>query len=204
MYRGVGDPANWQAGGLPHKAKVIFRSCIWRISHCSNLAGIARGQTCYYSFMNLDDTQRQQVKVWINEGLKLSEIQTRLEKEHGLRMTYLDVRLLVDELKLMPKDPMPTPSDQKTAIQPPPTNPLNVEPEPKLGGKVRVDVDQIARSGAVASGKVTFSDGKSATWFLDETGRLGIGATEKGYKPPEGDLQEFQLALQRELQKLGY
>ena len=157
--------------------------------------------------MNLDEAQRSKVAEWIAQGLKLSEIQTRLEKELGLRMTYLDVRLLVDELKLMPKDPTPAPPGQKTTLQSPtPDHPIatGIGPEPTLGGKVRIEVDQIARSGAVVSGTVTFSDRKSATWFLDETGRLGIGATEKGYKPPEGDLQEFQLALQRELQKLGY
>jgi hypothetical protein len=29
--------------------------------------------------MNLDDAQRQKVAAWINEGLKLSDIQKRLE-----------------------------------------------------------------------------------------------------------------------------
>jgi transposase len=59
--------------------------------------------------MNLNETQRQRVAAWINEGLKLAEIQKRLETEFGLRVTYLDVRLLVDDLKLKPKDPPPPP-----------------------------------------------------------------------------------------------
>ena len=63
--------------------------------------------------MNLDETQRKQVKHWIEEGLKLSDIQKRLETEWGLRQTYLEVRLLVDDLKLMPKDPPPLPPSPK-------------------------------------------------------------------------------------------
>jgi len=54
------------------------------------------------------------------------------------------------------------------------------------------------------SGSVTFSDGVSATWALDQMGRLALKAASPGYRPPQEDLREFQLALQRELQKQGY
>ncbi|MDB6058787.1 MAG: hypothetical protein JWO95_2631 [Verrucomicrobiales bacterium] len=149
--------------------------------------------------MQLDETQKQKVTQWINEGLKLSDIQKRLEKELGLRMTYLEVRMLVDDLKLKPKDPEP-PAEPKQPEQP-------VAPElpaePGLPGNVKVVVDQIARANALVSGKVTFSDGKTAEWFLDQTGRLGIVPPEKGYKPLEVDLQAFNIELQTEFQKLG-
>src|SRR5436309_2122976 len=49
--------------------------------------------------MNLDHSQRAKVSQWIAEGLKLSDIQNRLATEFGLRMTYMDVRFLVDDLK---------------------------------------------------------------------------------------------------------
>jgi hypothetical protein len=71
-------------------------------------------------------------------------------------------------------------------------------------GKVNVKVDQIARPGAVVSGSVTFSDGNSAAWYLDQFGRLGLAPKKQGYKPPAGDLQEFQTELQNELAKLGF
>ena len=147
--------------------------------------------------MNLDDSQRQKVASWINQGLKLADIQKRLESELGLRMTYLEVRFLVDDLKLKPKDPPPPPKPAVTpeAVLPPP---------PPAPGKVSVTVDQLARPGAMVSGKVKFSDGKSADWVLDQAGRLGIVPGEKGYKPPAGDVQEFQSALQQELQKMGF
>jgi hypothetical protein len=145
---------------------------------------------------NLDETQRRQVAAWINEGLKLAEIQKRLESELGLRLTYLEVRFLVDDLKLKPKDPPPLPK---------PATKLEdaLPPAPAAPGKVSVTVDQLARPGALVSGKVKFSDGKTAEWLLDRAGRLGLVSSEKGYKPPTADVQEFELALQQELQKLG-
>ena len=144
----------------------------------------------------LDHAQRQKVAAWINEGLKLAEIQKRLESELGLRLTYLEVRFLVDDLKLKPKDPPPPP---KPAVKPEDA----LSPGSAAPGKVSVSVDQLARPGALVSGKVKFSDGKTADWILDQAGRLGLVPSEKGYKPPTADVQEFQLLLQQELQKLG-
>jgi transposase len=57
--------------------------------------------------MNLDDTQKQTVRAWIEDGQKLAEIQKRLGSQFGLQLTYMEVRLLVDDLKLVPKDPEP-------------------------------------------------------------------------------------------------
>ena len=146
--------------------------------------------------MNLDDTQRQKVAAWIDEGLKLSDIQKRLEKDLGLKLTYLEVRFLVDDLKLKPKDPPPP-------VKPPVKPEEALAPAATAPGKVSVTVDQLTRPGAMVSGKVKFSDGKSAEWVLDQAGRLGLVPSEKGYKPVPADVQEFQIALQQELQKLG-
>src|ERR1041384_7763367 len=59
--------------------------------------------------MKLDDEQKKKVAQWIQDGLKLADIQKKLDKEMGITMTYMDVRFLVDDLKLMPKDPPPPP-----------------------------------------------------------------------------------------------
>jgi hypothetical protein len=75
---------------------------------------------------------------------------------------------------------------------------------PLPGKKVAVIVDQITRPGAIVSGKVTFSDGQLADWYLDQTGRLGVVPKQQGYKPAAADVQDFQLALQQEVAKLGY
>jgi len=163
--------------------------------------------------MQLDEAKRQKVAGWIAEGAKLSEIQSRLASEFGIKMTYMEVRFLVDDLKLIPKDPEPpavftpptpapaAPVDAKSA-------PLPSEPPlaPPVGGpgSVSVTVDQITRPGAVVSGKVTFSDGQLADWYLDQSGRLGVVPKVQGYKPAAADVQQFQLALEKEVTKLGY
>jgi hypothetical protein len=165
--------------------------------------------------MNLDDSQRQKVVAWINEGLKLSDIQTRLGSELGLNLTYMEARLLVDDLKLTPKDierpkavadsVLNSTSAPNVPPNPAPAAPAAREPEnpaPAPGG-VSLTVDQIARPGAIVSGKVTFSDGKSAGWYLDQTGRLGLVPKEPGYRPSAPDVEQFQMALESELSRMG-
>lgn len=168
--------------------------------------------------MNLDEGQRKKVSEWIAEGLKLSDIQNRLASELGLRLTYMDVRLLVDDLKLTPKDVEPAkpadsvlqsaaaakpPGGKAPAQHPPGRTPPPAQPMPPPAGGVSVNVDTLARPGAVASGKVTFSDGQTAEWYFDQTGRLGLVPPSPGYRPSQEDVQDFQQALDRELSKLG-
>jgi hypothetical protein len=167
--------------------------------------------------MNLDDAQRTKVADWIAQGLKLSDIQTRLASELGISMTYMDVRLLVDDLKLTPKDverPKPSASTlTSTATSATPTPPgkgappLTKEAKPAApagAGSVSVSVDELAIPGAVVSGKVTFTDGNTAAWHLDQMGRLGLAPKDAGYRPPAADLQQFQMALETELAKMGF
>ncbi len=153
--------------------------------------------------MSLDETQRKQVAAWIAEGLKIADIQKQMEAQWGLRQTYLEVRLLVDDLKLVPKDPPPPPPQPAATPQAaaPAAGDLPARDLPP--SKVRVTVDQVTRVGAMASGKVKFSDNKTAEWYLDQMGRLALAPTEKGYKPTAADLQDFQMALQNELERMG-
>jgi hypothetical protein len=157
--------------------------------------------------MNLDEAQRQKVAAWIADGATISQIQSRLASELGLKLTYMEVRLLVDDLKLTPKDPEPPkvaapvaeaakPDDAKNA--PPTTKP------PAATGGVSVTVDQLTKPGAIASGKVTFSDGQAADWYLDQTGRLGVVPKQQGYKPSAADVQQFQAALEKEIARMGF
>ncbi|HEX9045651.1 MAG TPA: hypothetical protein VF988_01375 [Verrucomicrobiae bacterium] len=161
--------------------------------------------------MNLTDEQRKQVAAWITDGAKLGEIQNRLTQEFGLKLTYMETRFLVDDLKLVPKDPEPPktpepPAAAKPALktEPVPNEPADAIPAPAGGGKVSVTVDQITRPGSLVSGKVTFSDGQTGDWYLDQMGRLGVAPKQQGYKPSPADVQDFQLALQREMAKMGY
>ncbi|MEK9948746.1 MAG: hypothetical protein VW579_06250, partial [Verrucomicrobiales bacterium] len=60
--------------------------------------------------MTLDDLQKKEVRQWIDDGLKVADIQKKLDESFGLSMTYMEVRFLVDDLGVMPKDdPEPEP-----------------------------------------------------------------------------------------------
>jgi hypothetical protein len=161
--------------------------------------------------MNLDEGQRKKVSVWIEQGLKLAEIQGKLSKEFGISMTYMDVRFLIDDLKLKPKDPPPAATATigaapQTPGAAPAKAPKETLPsgEQQIGGGVSVTVDQIARPGAMVSGRVTFSDGKGGAWLIDQMGRPGLVPDQQGYRPSQEDIAQFQVQLQDELAKMGF
>ncbi len=168
--------------------------------------------------MKLDDAQKQKISAWIAEGLKLSDIQKRIASELGLTLTYMDTRLLVDDLKLVPSDPV-RPKDDKLAtlpaLAPAPAGVAGVPPAPAspalpggealpaAAGPVSVTVDAVTRPGAMVSGGVQFSDGQTGAWYMDQTGRLGVAPSKQGYKPSAPDVEAFQMALEKELSRLG-
>ncbi len=161
--------------------------------------------------MNLEEGQRRQVAEWIEQGLKLSEIQTRIGKEFGVSMTYIDVRFLIDDLKLRPKDTLPPTSVTLAPAQKPASGPgpggASPEPAPapaNAAGGVSVTVDTVARPGAIVSGRVSFSDGQGGAWLIDQTGRPGLVPDQQGYRPSQPDIVAFQTKLQDELARLGF
>lgn len=151
--------------------------------------------------MNLDEAQKQKITQWIEEGLKLSDIQSRISSELGIQLTYMEARFLMDDLGVKPKDKEPPP-EPKTPTTPPAEAAEAATPG-TAAGNVSVGVDQVTRPGALVSGKVTFSDGKQAEWYLDQMGRLGVVPKEEGYKPSQTDIMEFQAELQNQLARLG-
>lgn len=170
--------------------------------------------------MNLTDAQKQQVSEWLEQGLKVADVQKKISAELGVSMTYMEVRFLLDDLRLKPKDPEPpkqpapsSPIASATSAAPAaqaaaPAGPVSGAPLPEGapagGGAVQLSVDALARPGTVVSGKVTFSDGQKAEWYLNQMGRPGLVPAQKGYRPSQLDIMEFQDLLQLELQKLGF
>ncbi|MET0222894.1 MAG: hypothetical protein ABW346_00775 [Terrimicrobium sp.] len=146
--------------------------------------------------MSLTEDQRASISKWIEEGASLSDIQKRLKEEFQLSLTYLETRLLADDLKLRlkeperPIEPLPLPTPDKAASAP--------------GGKVSVTIDQITRPGAMVSGRTTFSDGQSAEWYLDQTGRLGLNPSTPGYRPSQQDVTDFQIELEKLARSQGF
>jgi hypothetical protein len=154
--------------------------------------------------MNLDEGQRKKISEWVRDGLKIADLQKRIGSEFGVTLTYMDVRFLVDDLKVMPKDiepPKPASSPLQASATPATAEKTASAPP---GAGISVQVDALTRPGAVVSGKVTFSDANTAEWYLDQTGRLGFVPAQAGYRPSAPDLQQFQAALDAELRKLGF
>lgn len=148
---------------------------------------------------NLTPEQTEQVSAWIAEGLGLSDIQKRLKDELDVNLTFMDVRFLINDLAL--KVNSPTKEEQEEQL--PPDAPLDALDDEDAGG-VTVEKDSVMRPGYAASGTVKFSDGKTAKWFIDPMGQLGLEPPESGYQPPEEDVEEFQVKLRSILQGPGY
>lgn len=170
--------------------------------------------------MNLSPEQKQSVAAWVAAGDNLSAVQKKLHDEFGLSMTYMDVRFLVDDLELTIKDAAPkadvndvskaAPDAAAPAAADDPDAADLGEDEledlpPAGGGNVRVSVDDVTlMPGAMASGTVTFSDGVTGKWVIDNYGRPGFTEiSQPGYRPNPTDAQAFMQQLSSALQKKG-
>jgi hypothetical protein len=180
--------------------------------------------------MSLTPEQKSAVSSWVATGDNLSTIQKKLREEFKVSMTYMDVRFLVDDLNLALKDAAPkvdasdvtkTPAAQATrpaADAPDEAEAIDGElpPEdladaaapfpPEGGGAVTVTVDKVTLiPGAVASGEVTFSDGVTGKWIVDQYGRPGFTeVSQPGYRPSPADGQAFMQELSATLQRRGF
>ena len=146
--------------------------------------------------MSLTEDQRAAISKWIEGGASLPDIQKRLKEEFQISLTYLETRLLADDLKLALKEP-------ERPIEPPPLPPPDKAAAP-ASGKVSVTIDQITRPGAMVSGRATFSDGQNAEWYLDQTGRLGLNPSTPGYRPSQQDVMDFQVELEKLARNQGF
>jgi hypothetical protein len=174
--------------------------------------------------MDLTEEQIAAVKRWVQEGASLAEVQQRLREDFSLTLTYMDVRFLVDDIgadladsSAEPAEPAPPASGPEAPESATEGEAVDLDPVDEAGdplpydagpgslpGKLSVDVDKVMRPGAVVSGSVTFTDGVTANWQIDQMGRLGIIPPREGYQPPEEDLTGFQVELQQVLQQQGF
>jgi transposase len=151
--------------------------------------------------MTLNEEQKKLVAAWVAEGASLSEVQRRLKEECEITATYMDVRFLVDDLQLQLKE-QPKQSEAVDRLAAAKQEGETARTGPPPGG-VSVTMDTITKPQALVSGKVTFSDGETAEWMLDQTGRLGLNPAKPGYRPSQSDVMTFQEELQRVVQGLG-
>lgn len=159
-----------------------------------------------FPMAKLTDVQLQKISQWVQEGASLSVIQGKLASELGISMTFLDVRLLVDDLNLtLQEKEEPKKENDVNTIAEDATPPSldNMAPTQSASG-VKVEVDAINRPGTMVSGNVTFSDGQLADWYLDREGRPGLAPRTPGYRPSQSDIMDFQVKLDAALRQAGY
>ena len=184
--------------------------------------------------MSLTPEQKASVSLWVAAGDNLSAVQKKITEQFKFSMTYRDVRFLVDDLNLELKDPAPKVDASDVSKTPPPVakapgasaqhagaadaadeSPADAEAEladeglddlPPGASSVSVEVDKVTLiPGALAAGTVTFSDGVTGKWVIDQQYRPGFTEiSQPGYRPTPADSQAFMQQLSAQLQKRGF
>lgn len=77
---------------------------------------------------------------------------------------------------------------------------------PGGASSISIAVDKVTLiPAALASGTVTFSDGVTGKWIVDQYGRPGFTeVSQPGYRPNPADAQAFMQELSRALQQRGF
>jgi hypothetical protein len=144
-----------------------------------------------FSAKQLSTEQVASLHQWAAEGASMYDLQRRLKEEFGISLTYMDTRFMVLDLGI---------NLVEAAVEEPK---LEEKPVPTPTGKVSVTMDTLALPGALVSGKVEFSDGETAVWMLDQSGRPGLDPDTAGYRPSQPDIVEFQKQLRTLLESSG-
>jgi hypothetical protein len=177
--------------------------------------------------MSLTPEQKTTVATWVAAGDNLSAVQKKLLEHFKLTLTYRDVRFLVDDLELTLKDPAPKAGGSDGCTSPPadlppgdgsefpegddadlpPEDAADLPPaDPASPSTVTVVVDKVTLiPGAIAGGSVTFSDGVTGKWIIDQQYRPGFTEiSQPGYRPSPADAQAFMKELGRAMQSRGF
>jgi hypothetical protein len=142
------------------------------------------------SSKDLTPDQVEAIKSWATAGDQLPDIQGKLLAEYSLNATYMDTRFLILDLGIELESEEEA---EETESAETPASPL--DPAAPAGGAVTVELDELTRPGAMVSGRIVFSDGEKAVWFIDQTGRPGLETDTPEYQPVEEDLIEFEKQL---------
>jgi len=158
---------------------------------------------------SLSPEQISQIQAWADEGDGFPEIQKKLREEFEVRITYLETRFLLEDLKVELKS-APEPEPEPEVV--PEENSVADETitDGEIPGAVgdgdataKVSIDSVLRPGAIISGKVDFGGGHIASWWLDQMGRLGMDPIADGFRPSEAQALAFQDELRGVIQKSG-
>ena len=100
------------------------------------------------------------------------------------------------------EDPVAEPAENEFADD----SDLDDAMPPEGASNVSISVDKVTLlPGAMASGTVTFSDGVSGKWIVDNYGRPGFTEiSQPGYRPSAADAQAFMQELSASLRNRGF
>jgi hypothetical protein len=144
-----------------------------------------------FSAKQLSTEQVASLHQWAEEGASMYDLQRRLKEDFAISLTYMDTRFLVLDLGINLVEAAVEELKLQEKLAPTPT------------GMVSVTMDTLALPGALVSGKVEFSDGETAIWMLDQSGRPGLDPDTAGYRPSQPDIVEFQKQLRTLLESSG-
>ena len=153
---------------------------------------------------SLSPEQISQIQAWADDGDGFPEIQKKLRDEFEVRITYLETRFLLEDLKIELK-PAPEPEPEVIPEETGVSDDESTGGDPAEDGDAtaKVSIDALLRPGAIISGKVDFGGGHVASWWLDQMGRLGMDPIADGFRPSEAQVLAFQEELRAVVQKSG-
>lgn len=156
------------------------------------------------SAKSLSDEQIAMIQSWADSGDGLSEIQKKLDSEMNVKVTYLELRFLIDDLGVKLPEIEPEVEDSGEDSGEEEAEPLDDDVETAASGDdAVVSISALQRPGALISGTVSFAGGETAEWWLDQMGQLGMNPKNEDFRPNEKQMMSFQKELQRVVQEKG-
>ncbi len=151
---------------------------------------------------------RKIVSAMLAEGAGLSEIQTRLASEHQIKLTFLDLKLIVSEIEgaassLDKNSKQQDKSDDAINGKKQQVEHLDDEDAGAVNAEIMdegatvVEMDKLLKPGTAISGNVKFASGAKADWAIDHYGRFTLHNAVG--KPTQDDLALFQEELRKKL-----
>ena len=160
----------------------------------------------------MDKELEQQIAAFMSEelvkGTGLSQLHGMVNEKFQTHLTYMEIRIIASELQIdwnandpkaiaAAKDKAKKEAEAKAAEAEAAAAAANGEVPADAGeGKCVVTVNKVNPPGILASGTVTFSSGSTADWYVDQTGRPGLGNL-KGDQPTQQEAEEFMMELQK-------
>lgn len=146
--------------------------------------------------MKLSESQIEIIRTKVEEGAQLNDIQKLIQSEFQENITFMETRFLLSDLGVTIKSPdEPVKEDTSPEGEDIPEH----SEEPVGAGRVNVSVAQVTRPGAIINGTVTWSDGMTSSWAVDQMGRLALDSQDKEYQPSPEDIEQFQLQLREQM-----